>query len=153
MNIVKPIGLIIMLCTFIFAAETKIDKSQVPQAVLSAFQREYPKAEITGLMKETKNGTTYYEIESKEGNKERTIIYTSDGTVYEKEEIIPESELPAAVSDSIKTHYSGKMVKKVEMVTKKGKKQYEIFFEDGTEAALRENGKRIHEQKEKSESD
>lgn len=132
-----------MLYTFMFATETKIDKNQLPQAVLSAFQSEYPKAEITGVSKETKDGTTYYEIESKEGDKERDILYTSDGTVYEKEEVIPESELPAAVSDTIKAIYSGNKIKKIEKVTHKGRTQYEIMFEDGKEVILSEHGKHI----------
>jgi hypothetical protein len=99
-----------------------------------------------------KDGTTYYEIESKEGDKERDILYTNDGTIYEKEEAIPESELPAAVSDSIKTYHSGDKIKKVERITHKGRTQYEIMFENGKEVTLSEQGKHVKKHNNKKQS-
>ncbi len=69
-----------------FAQEKKIDKNDLPKAVLNAFQKRYPNAAIKGTSIEKENGKTYYEIESIDGTRRRDLLYTKSGKVAEIEE-------------------------------------------------------------------
>jgi hypothetical protein len=127
------------------AQETKIPKSKVPVAVMTAFMKSYPDAKIKGTNKEVKGGATFYEIESKDGNMKRDLLYAADGGVTEMEEIVPLSTAPQAVQSAITAGHANAKVKSVEKNTQgpvltyevamkeKGKKAFEVIYNtDGT---------------------
>ena len=127
------------------AQEVKIKRSQVPAAVMTQFQTTYPNATIRGTNKETKGGTAYYVIESRDGDVRRDLLYAADGTVQEIEEIIPAAQLPNEVASAIQTGHPGARIKSVEkntqgsvvhyevLLREKGKKNFEVIYNpDGT---------------------
>jgi hypothetical protein len=92
--------------------ETKITLKDIPAAVLSAFHKSYPKAEIKGVAKETEKGGTYFEIESVDEGISRDLLYLADGTVAEIEEAVDPANLPAPVKAAVANKYpKGKIVK------------------------------------------
>ena len=104
----------------------KIKQSQVPSAVIDSFTQNYPKADIEKTSKETKNSTTYYEIESKQGKGNLDVLYDSLGNAVEIEESINEDSIPATVKNALNQKYPDAKIKKVEKLTKNGQVSYEI---------------------------
>lgn len=111
--------------------ERKITKKELPSAVLSAFQTAYPKAAIKGLAEEKKGGTTYFEIESRDGKISRDLLYHADGKVAEMEESFDLAELPGAAKSAVLAKYpKGKLVS-AEKVTKDSQVSYDIVVQTG----------------------
>lgn len=106
--------------------EKTFNPKDLPTAVMAAFQKAYPGDSISGASKETKDSVVYYEIESKSGAAERSVLYLSDGTISAIEEGIPVSALPAAVSAGIAKHSPKGKVEKAERVTRGAKVEYEV---------------------------
>jgi hypothetical protein len=102
-----------------------------PQAVMAAFHKAYPKASIRDVSTETKDGKSYYEIESIDGDMHRDLLYTPDGKVFEMEEQIAVSDLPAAVSASLKKEFPKGEPKKAERITRDKVVEYEVLLENG----------------------
>lgn len=98
--------------------EKKLTKKELPSAVLSAFQKSYPKAGIKGIAEEKKEGKTYYEIESLDGKISRDLLYHADGSVAEIEETMNAADLPEAVKSSIDAKFPKAKIAKVEKVIK-----------------------------------
>lgn len=113
------------------AQEAKITKKAVPSAVLEAFKAAYPNATIKGYARERENGKTFYEIESKDGDVGRDILYNSDGTVSEIEETVKEADLPSATREVIRSKYPGAVVMKAEKITQGGTVGYEVVAKKG----------------------
>ena len=106
--------------------EKKLDQKDLPAAVKAAFQKAYPNDSVSGAGKETKDSVVYYEIESKSGATDRSILYLSDGTVSEIEEGIAVSALPVAVSAGIAKHSPKGKIEKAERVTRGANVEYEV---------------------------
>jgi hypothetical protein len=68
----------------------------------------------------------------------------SDGSKQESTEVISESKLPGAVSDSLNTYYHEKKVKKVEKITRNGETRYQIEFKDGNKVTLDKDGRKYY---------
>jgi uncharacterized membrane protein YkoI len=117
-----------------FAQEKKIQKKDVPPAVLSAFTRAYPKAVIKGTSTEKEEGKTCYEIESVEGTTTRDILYSADGTVVETEEGLALSDLPEAVAKSAAKEFPGAKITRAERSTHGDKVAYELRIMTGKKA-------------------
>jgi uncharacterized membrane protein YkoI len=137
MNLKKNLSFIVLailtvcLLTLSTQADQKITKKDVPTAVITAFEKAYPKATIRGYGTEKENGHLYYEIESTDGKVMRDILYNPDGSVAEVEETIPENELPAGVMQSINKQYPGAKITKAEKVTHADKMGYELQAKQG----------------------
>src|SRR5918994_1685124 len=58
----------------------------VPTAVHVAFNKAFPKATITGCIKDTEGGRAAYEIASMEGETRRDVYFHADGTLISIEE-------------------------------------------------------------------
>jgi hypothetical protein len=132
------------------SAEKKIARKDVPAAVMSAFQKAYPKAEIRGTNQETEDSTTYFEIESRDGKVKRDILYMVDGSVKEIEESISKSELPAAIQDAIAKEYPKGSIRKGERTTRDNAVEYELIVQTGKdkmEVVLDESGKIVKTKK------
>src|SRR5438128_6987310 len=87
------------------AQEKKLTAKDVPAAVIAAFKSAYPNATIRGYAREKENGKVFYEIESKENNMTRDVLYNPDGTVAEIEESVAANDLPAAAQQAIHEKY------------------------------------------------
>ena len=115
--------------------ESKVAEKDVPAAVIAAFKAAYPTATIKGYAKEKAKGRTFYEIESKDGDTGRDVLYNPDGSVAELEETIAASELPAAAQEVIHSKYPGAVVTKAERTTEKtaegDKVGYEVIAKQG----------------------
>jgi len=109
--------------------ESKVAEKDVPAAVIAAFKAAYPSATIRGYARERENGKTFYEIESKDGNLGRDVLYHPDGAVAEIEETVAASELPAAVQEVIRTKYPGAVVTKAEKSTEKNAQGDKVGYE------------------------
>jgi uncharacterized cupredoxin-like copper-binding protein len=130
----RTVSLLIALAMFAAAflpaqaaeKEKKIDKADVPQAVMDAFAKAYPKAKITGTATEKKGGERVFEIESMEGNVTRNVIYKADGTLVEIEEKIPPTALPLAVIQGIKARYPTGETVRAEKITRGDTVEFEL---------------------------
>lgn len=129
--------------------EKVLKKSDLPQAVITAFEKAYPNARIIGCSKETQKDTVVYEIESKDSLIKRDISYGISGNVISLEETLPFSASPKVVQDSVtKAFPEPKVIKfeksvegavtKFELLLKSGKKRYEAVFDT--------TGKLIHKE-------
>jgi uncharacterized membrane protein YkoI len=109
-------------------------QTALPSAVKAAFATAYPKARILGSDAEAKDGVTYYEIESVDGETRRDLLYYGDGRLYEAEETVAFSSLPAPVRAAAMKH--GKLVK-AERITRGATTEFEVIVEmDGMQHAL-----------------
>jgi len=120
--------------------EKVLKKSDLPQAILTAFEKAYPTAKIIGCSKETQKDTVVYEIESKDSTISRDIAYDENGNVLSIEEVLPFSALPKAVQDSVINAFPKyKVVRcekevvgtttKFELLLKSVLKRYDVVFD------------------------
>ena len=109
--------------------EQEIKASELPAAVQQAFTKAFPNARILGASRETEDGVTYFEIESKDGRQRRDLLFKADGTVVEMEELIRPKDLPEAVVKSVRTAYEDCDIERAEKITRNGVVQYEIKAE------------------------
>ena len=113
------------------AQESKIREKDVPQAVIAAFKSTYPNATVRGYAKERENGKLFYEIESKDGDTMRDLLYNPDGTVAEIEETVAATDLPEAAQQLIHSKYPKATVNKAERVTAGTKVSYDVSAKQG----------------------
>lgn len=111
--------------------EKKLTKEQIPSAVVTAFQKAYPKAVIKGVGEEKKDSVTYIEIESVDGKVNRDLQYTTDGKVVEIEETIDAKTLPQAAQTQIGKDYPKGNVEHAERVIRGNQVQYEVSVDMG----------------------
>lgn len=125
-SFVQIFTILVFSAFFFNSSGEKIKQSQVPPAVIDSFTQNYPNAEIEKTSKETKNDTTYYEIESKLGKGNLDVLYDSLGNAIEIEQAINEDSIPAKVKNALNQKYPDAEIKKVEKLTKNGQVSYEI---------------------------
>ncbi len=113
------------------AQEKKITAKQVPAAVLSAFKAAYPSSTIRGYAQEKEDGKLLYEIESREGTMHRDVLYNPDGTVFEVEESIAATDLPADAQQAIKQKYPRAVIVLAEKTTVGDTVGYEVSLRNG----------------------
>jgi hypothetical protein len=93
-------------------------QDSLPQAVASAFRQAYPAAHILHVSKERRAGKIVYEIESRDGDTRRDLIYDPAGAVLEIEERIPADSIPAAVRAAAERRVAGAKLVGAERVTR-----------------------------------
>ena len=98
------------------AGETKLEKKDVPAAVIAAFEMTYPKATMKGFSKEVEKGKTVYEVESVEGKMTRDATYSADGKVMVVEESVEMKDVPAAVQQALEKKYPKAKLNRAEKV-------------------------------------
>lgn len=100
------------------AGGKELSKSQVPKAVIEAFEKEYPNAKPSEFEKETFEGRAAYEIEYKENGKEYELVYSADGILVQKEEEIDIQSLPEPVVQAVKKAHPKAHIKEAEKLMK-----------------------------------
>ena len=149
-------AILFLSCTSMYAQEKKISQKEVPVAVMSAFHKAYPKAEIKGTSAETEKGKKYFEIESMEGTKHIDLLITKSGVITEVEETIPVDQLPSNVMKTLEAKFKGLKIEKAEKVSHGSVSNYELVIESKTgkhEVKLNEAGKLLKTEKVGKESD
>lgn len=68
------------------ADEKELSKNQVPKAVITAFEKAFPKAKDVEFEQEMFRGKAAYEVEYKEDGKEYELLYSAEGALLQKEE-------------------------------------------------------------------
>lgn len=107
-------------------AETKITAKDLPAAVRTAFEKQYPGAKILGLSKEVENGATLYEVESIHNGRNRDVLYKSSGEVVVVEETIPLAEVPGPVQAALKAQFPKAQAVKAEKLITGSTVEYEF---------------------------
>jgi len=111
--------------------EKQLTKQDVPVAVLSAFEKAYPKAVVKGYSKEEKDGKTLYEVESLEGKTHRDVTFLEDGSLVVLEEVVAAKSLPEAVRQTVKKEHPKGKIKLAEKITEGATVSYEVVVAAG----------------------
>jgi hypothetical protein len=147
-----------------FADEKKIEKGDVPKAVLDAVSKKYPKAVMKEFSKETEDEKTTYEVEIEDGKRKIDVECDEKGKILCEEETIEKDALPDKVKKGLAdSKYGSWEVKKAEkivkeeknddpsyeliVVTKEGDKKFEIVF-DKNGKLTKEEEKKVKKPKE-----
>lgn len=104
-------------------------KSDVPEAVLKAFQKSFPGLAVTSYDSEIVNGRTHYEIETTTGESEKSYIYLEDGTLLWTEVEIPIAMLPKTVLDAVLSQYADCEIEEAEKIERSEATEYELVIE------------------------
>jgi hypothetical protein len=128
-------------------SEKKLEKKDVPAAVLAAFTKAYPKATVKGYAKETEKGQTSYEVESMEGTIHRDVSYAADGKLLLTEESVEMKDVPAAVREALEKKFPKAKVGIAEKVMDGKTVAYEFHVKTaagkGAEVKFDPNGKEL----------
>lgn len=100
------------------AGEKELSKGQVPQAVIDAFEKDYPNAKPSEFETETFEGRAAYEVEYKENGKKYELLYSADGILVRKEEEIDGKSLPEPVAQAVEKAHPKAHIKEVEKLMK-----------------------------------
>jgi hypothetical protein len=108
------------------AQEQTVGCDDVPTAVRTAFQKEYPKATTQECAKEIEDDKTAYEISSTEGETRRDVLYYEDGTLIVVEEAIDAADLPKEVQQALGEVLEDHKIELVEKLRRDDIVTYEI---------------------------
>lgn len=139
----KLLGLLTVCAAVSFSASAqKIDAEKVPASVKQSFAKQFPGATAKW---EKEDGN--YEAGFKHQGHEMSALFDAKGVMTESEMEIKASELPAAVSDYIKTNHPGESIKEAAKITKaNGEVNYEAEVK-GKDLIFDANGNFIKEVK------
>jgi light-regulated signal transduction histidine kinase (bacteriophytochrome) len=129
----------IMVTGFLMAQ--KIQSKDVPEAVMTAFQKEFPAAKIAKWDREENN----FEASFDNNKLDQSVVFDAEGNVLEVEVEIKISEMPQAAKDYIASNFPGKKIKEVAKITDAQKTvTYEVEV-NGMDVIFSEQGKFIKE--------
>ena len=132
--------LLIALFATTVATAQDLKQTDVPNGVLSKFQKENPNATDVEWEKEMDN----YKVEFDQDNQEHEIWYSTSGTMVKREQDITENMLPKTITNAISSKYSGYKVDDCEKITKGNKTTYKVELENRTDemdVVFKETGK------------
>ena len=101
----------------------------VPTAVHVAFNKAFPKATITGCIKDTEGGRAAYEIASMEGETRRDVYFHADGTLIDIEEEVVVGSLSPSLLQVFYEMYPGSVIRTAEKITRDGAERYKLHGE------------------------
>jgi hypothetical protein len=134
--------MLVMGAITLSAQSQKLNESQVPSAVKTAFEKKYPSVKAS-WDKEDAN----YEANFKQGGKAMSAVIDKNGTIVETETDIPITELPRSVQDYMKKNYPGTKVEEAAKIVKaNGDVNYEAEVHH-KDVIFDANGKFIKEEK------
>jgi hypothetical protein len=103
------------------AQDRKLNRSQLPLAVVATIDRETQGATIVGYGSEKENGRLSYEVETKVAGHTRDLAIAPDGSLMEVEEEVAMGSLDGSVQSALQARAEGARIFKVESLTKSGK--------------------------------
>lgn len=123
----------------VVAMAQKINATQVPSMVKTAFAKAYPAIKTVKWEKEKGD----FEAGFKQGGNEMSAVFKADGTQLESELEIKVTDLPASVLAYVKQKYKGAAIKEAAKITKAtGEVNYEAEVK-GKDLLFDSNGKFI----------
>lgn len=139
---VVAVALALQLCSPAWAQEdqeAKVEKKDVPAAVLAAFAKAYPKATVKGYTKEVEKGQTIYEVECVEGKTHRDVTFALDGKLVMVEEEVEMSDVPEAVRQALEKKFPKAKVNIAEKIMDAKTVAYEFHLTtaEGKEAEVK----------------
>jgi len=105
--------MLVMGAIALSARGQKLNESQVPSAVKTAFEKKYPSVKAS-WDKEATN----YEANFKKDGKAMSAVIDKDGTIVETETDIPVTDLPRGAQDYMKRNYSGVKIEEAARIVK-----------------------------------
>jgi len=120
-------NVMITAAALVFAINTasaqKVKESEVPKAIVAAFQENFKGAKVEKWEKEKDGG---YEAEFDWNKVETSATFSADGKLNETEQEIKVSALPKTVTDYIAKNYAGHKISEAAKITgADGKMMYE----------------------------
>lgn len=126
-----------------FAQDKKYTENDIPKSVLESFNKLYPNSNILGYDVETKDGQTFYEIESKQGTLKRDVKFNESGNLIETEESMNVKDLSSNIVAAINSQYPKSEITKSEKITTGSEVSYEVTIKSKKkkiELVLNSNG-------------
>jgi hypothetical protein len=127
--IMKKLLLVAVLGLFVLAVNAqdaqKIKDNDVPQAVKTAFEKEFPNTTLADW--KIKDGN--YKASFTNGSKKQMAEFGASGELISKGEKISKDELPTPVGDAVKQGYSSSDVGEIYRVEKGGQTLYLVKLE------------------------
>ena len=142
------------------SSEKALTETQVPSAILKAFNQAYPKAILREYKEEIEDGQKFYEISFRKEGHKIDVLYSQDGVVIEISESISLEELPLAIQNELNKSFSKYEIEESEKISK----DTDIFYEvelmvesDGEfqkyEIVFSEDGRVVEEKKDEENDD
>lgn len=126
------------LSGLLLASEKPVKMKDLPPAVQKTVSEQIKPAELKGLTKETENGQTMYEAETRVNGKTRDILIDASGAVVEVEEETTLDAIPAPARTAIESATAGGKINKVEKITKGSDIAYEAAYKkDGKKSEIK----------------
>jgi uncharacterized membrane protein YkoI len=122
------------------AGETKLKKTQLPAAVQKAADELAKDSQIVGYAKETENGKTFYEVETKKGSLTKDVQFDEQGNTVSVEQEVALTSLPPAVQEGLKKAAGKGKITKVETITKGSTVTYEAAVKGGPKKEILVDG-------------
>lgn len=113
-------GLSVLLVTAAWAADIKVQLSDLPAAVQAAVKEQTKTATLIAVVRETEHGKTTYEAETTMNGKSRDVSFDKTGAIVAVEQEVDLDSIPAAAKAAIQKKVAKGALKKVEVV-KEGK--------------------------------
>jgi uncharacterized membrane protein YkoI len=84
-KIIAYLSVLVVTCIFSCEDEHEISASQVPQPVMTAFQKKYPNITADKWVQEKEKGKPVYEAKFKNNNKDIEAEFDENGNFIEEE--------------------------------------------------------------------
>ena len=109
------------------AVSEAIQIQDVPKPVVDAVKTKFPDGQMQKAKKKVENGKTFFGIGLTSKGTAHSLLLTPKGKIVEQKKVIPASELPAKVAESIYASYPNSTTKKAEKVTEyKEEKSFKV---------------------------
>jgi hypothetical protein len=102
------------------AAETKINKSDLPAAVQRTAEEQSQGATVRGYSKDREDGKLEYEVQMTSDGHSKDVTIAPNGQLMEIEEEVSLDALPAAAKSGLQARAGKGQITKVESLTKHG---------------------------------
>ena len=102
------------------AAETKINKSDLPAAVQRTAEEQSQGATVRGYAKDREDGKLEYEVQMTSDGHSKDVTIAPNGQLMEIEEEVSLDSLPAAAKSGLQARAGKGQITKVESLTKHG---------------------------------
>jgi uncharacterized membrane protein YkoI len=101
--------------------EVHVDPQDLPEAIVDALEKSFPKAVITNAEKGEESGKQVYEVTIQSDKHSIDVTLNPKGEILSFEKLLSESERPAALARAVDTKYPHATIERVEEVWEEGK--------------------------------
>jgi len=108
------------------STEKELTETQVPAAILKAFNQTYPKAILREYSEEMQDGQKVYEISFRKDGHKIDVLYSQDGVVIEIAESIASEMLPRAIRNQLNAKFGKYEIEESEKINKDSGIFYEV---------------------------